>query len=121
VPQTAQSGPSPSRELQWFVPSLLNTEVTVLESKDGWLLVASEVRPLGYVATRDLAPGCEEAHEADARVCLVPRPKVLPTGPVPRPIRGLWGGPSQKPPEGATGHVKTPENEPMQDRSRALL
>ncbi len=30
--------------------------VTVLESKDGWSLIASEGRPLGYVATRDLVP-----------------------------------------------------------------
>lgn len=33
-----------------------NTAVTVLESHDGWSLVAAEGRPLGYVATRDLAP-----------------------------------------------------------------
>lgn len=32
------------------------TSVTVLESKNGWSLVASEGKPLGYVATRDLAP-----------------------------------------------------------------
>jgi uncharacterized caspase-like protein len=32
------------------------TSVTVLESRKGWSLVASEGRPLGYVATRDLAP-----------------------------------------------------------------
>lgn len=32
------------------------TGVTVLESKDGWSLIASEGKPLGYVATRDLAP-----------------------------------------------------------------
>ena len=32
------------------------TPVTVLESKNGWALVASGGRPLGYVATRDLAP-----------------------------------------------------------------
>jgi uncharacterized caspase-like protein len=33
-----------------------NTAVTVLESHDGWSLVAADGRPLGYVATRDLAP-----------------------------------------------------------------
>jgi uncharacterized caspase-like protein len=32
------------------------TAVTVLESKNGWSLIASEGKPLGYVATRDLAP-----------------------------------------------------------------
>ena len=32
------------------------TPVTVLESKNGWALVARGGRPLGYVATRDLAP-----------------------------------------------------------------
>ncbi len=32
------------------------TGVTVLESKNGWSLIASEGQPLGYVATRDLAP-----------------------------------------------------------------
>jgi WD40 repeat protein/uncharacterized caspase-like protein len=32
------------------------TDVTVLESKNGWSLVASEGKPIGYVATRDLAP-----------------------------------------------------------------
>lgn len=32
------------------------TGVTVLESRNGWSLIASEGRPLGYVATRDLAP-----------------------------------------------------------------
>jgi WD40 repeat protein/uncharacterized caspase-like protein len=30
--------------------------VTVLESKDGWSLVAADGRPIGYVATRDLMP-----------------------------------------------------------------
>ena len=32
------------------------TDVTVLESKNGWSLIASDGKPLGYVATRDLAP-----------------------------------------------------------------
>ncbi|MCK1743770.1 SH3 domain-containing protein [Bradyrhizobium sp. 139] len=32
------------------------TTVTVLESKNGWSLIAREGKPLGYVATRDLAP-----------------------------------------------------------------
>lgn len=33
-----------------------STAVEVLASKDGWSLVAVDGRPLGYVATRDLAP-----------------------------------------------------------------
>lgn len=33
-----------------------NTPITIIESRNGWSLVASEGRPLGYVATRDLAP-----------------------------------------------------------------
>jgi len=32
------------------------TGVTVLESRNGWSLIASDGKPLGYVATRDLAP-----------------------------------------------------------------
>ena len=32
------------------------TAVTVLDSKDGWALVAADGKPLGYVAARDLAP-----------------------------------------------------------------
>jgi uncharacterized caspase-like protein len=32
------------------------TSVTVLENKNGWSLIASEGKPLGYVATRDLVP-----------------------------------------------------------------
>jgi len=32
------------------------TAVTVLESRNGWSLIASEGKPLGYVATRDLVP-----------------------------------------------------------------
>lgn len=32
------------------------TSLTVLESRDGWSLVASEGKPIGYVATRDLTP-----------------------------------------------------------------
>jgi uncharacterized caspase-like protein len=32
------------------------TEVTVIESRDGWSLIASEGKPIGYVATKDLAP-----------------------------------------------------------------
>jgi WD40 repeat protein/uncharacterized caspase-like protein len=32
------------------------TPVTVLESRNGWSLIASEGKPMGYVATRDLAP-----------------------------------------------------------------
>jgi len=32
------------------------TPVMVLESKDGWSLLASEGKPIGYVATRDLVP-----------------------------------------------------------------
>lgn len=33
-----------------------NTRLTVLESRNGWSLVASDGKALGYVATRDLAP-----------------------------------------------------------------
>ena len=32
------------------------TMVTVVESKDGWSLIASDGKPIGYVATRDLTP-----------------------------------------------------------------
>jgi hypothetical protein len=32
------------------------TAVTVLRSEGGWSLIAAEGKPLGYVATRDLAP-----------------------------------------------------------------
>jgi hypothetical protein len=32
------------------------TAVTVLDSRDGWSLIASDGKPIGYVATRDLAP-----------------------------------------------------------------
>ena len=32
------------------------TRLTVLDSKNGWSLVASEGKPIGYVATTDLAP-----------------------------------------------------------------
>ncbi len=32
------------------------TDVTVLESKNGWSLIASEGKPIGYVATKDLSP-----------------------------------------------------------------
>jgi CobQ-like glutamine amidotransferase family enzyme len=33
-----------------------STAVTGLENHDGWSLVAAEGKPLGYVASRDLAP-----------------------------------------------------------------
>ena len=32
------------------------TPVTVVKSEGGWSLIASEGKPIGYVATRDLAP-----------------------------------------------------------------
>jgi transposase len=32
------------------------TPVTVLQSKNGWSLIASDGKPIGYIATRDLAP-----------------------------------------------------------------
>jgi hypothetical protein len=32
------------------------TEVTVLKSENGWALIASGGKPLGYVAARSLAP-----------------------------------------------------------------
>jgi uncharacterized protein YgiM (DUF1202 family) len=56
VAQTAllQVQPSPGATV---VRSLTaNTKVSVLESKNGWSLVASEGKSRGYVATRDLAP-----------------------------------------------------------------
>ena len=37
------------------------TRLTVLDSKNGWSLVASEGKPIGYVATTDLAPAIREA------------------------------------------------------------
>ena len=32
------------------------TPVTVLESSNGWALLASDGKPIGYVATQDLQP-----------------------------------------------------------------
>jgi hypothetical protein len=32
------------------------TAVTVLESSNGWSLIAADGKPIGYVPTRDLAP-----------------------------------------------------------------
>lgn len=32
------------------------TIVTIVESRGGWSLIASEGKPIGYVATRELAP-----------------------------------------------------------------
>jgi len=54
--QTAQLQIQPSYGATVVRSLSAKTAVTVLESKDGWSLVAADGKPLGYVATRDLAP-----------------------------------------------------------------
>jgi WD40 repeat protein/uncharacterized caspase-like protein len=54
--QTAQIQIQPSPGATVVRSLSAKTAVTVLESKDGWSLIASDGKPLGYVATRDLAP-----------------------------------------------------------------
>jgi WD40 repeat protein len=54
--QTAQLQIKPSAGATVVRSLSAKTPVTVLESNNGWSLVASEGKPLGYVATRDLAP-----------------------------------------------------------------
>jgi WD40 repeat protein len=54
--QTAQLQVKPSAGATVVRSLSAKTPVTVLESNNGWSLVASEGKPLGYVATRDLAP-----------------------------------------------------------------
>jgi WD40 repeat protein/uncharacterized caspase-like protein len=54
--QTAQLQIKPSAGATAVRSLSAKTPVTVLESSNGWSLVASEGKPLGYVATRDLAP-----------------------------------------------------------------
>jgi WD40 repeat protein len=56
VAQTAQLQIQPNSGATIVRSLSAKTPVTVLESKNGWSLIASEGRPLGYVATRDLAP-----------------------------------------------------------------
>jgi WD40 repeat protein/uncharacterized caspase-like protein len=54
--QTAQLQVQPNSGATIVRSLSAKTPVTVLESRDGWSLIASEGKPLGYVATRDLAP-----------------------------------------------------------------
>jgi WD40 repeat protein/uncharacterized caspase-like protein len=54
--QTAQLQVQPNSGATVVRSLSAKTSVTVLESKNGWSLVASEGKPIGYVATRDLAP-----------------------------------------------------------------
>jgi len=54
--QTAQLQIQPSAGGTVVRSLSAKTAVTVLESRDGWSLVAAGGKPLGYVATRDLAP-----------------------------------------------------------------
>jgi Bacterial SH3 domain len=54
--QTAQLQITPNAGATVVRSLSAKTPVTVLESKNGWSLVAAEGKPIGYVATRDLAP-----------------------------------------------------------------
>jgi uncharacterized caspase-like protein len=54
--QTAQLQIQPNAGATVVRSLSAKTPVTVLESRNGWSLVASEGKPIGYVATRDLAP-----------------------------------------------------------------
>jgi uncharacterized caspase-like protein len=54
--QTAQLQVQPNSGATVVRSLSAKTPVTVLESKNGWSLIASEGKPLGYVATRDLVP-----------------------------------------------------------------
>ena len=56
VMQTAQLQIQPGLGATVVRSLSVKTPVTLLESKDGWALVAADGKPLGYVATRDLAP-----------------------------------------------------------------
>ncbi len=56
VAQAAQLKVAPGTGATVVRSLTANTRLTVLESRNGWSLVASEGKPLGYVATRDLAP-----------------------------------------------------------------
>ena len=54
--QTAQLQIQPSAGGTVVRSLSAKTAVTVLESRNGWSLIASEGKPLGYVATRELTP-----------------------------------------------------------------
>jgi WD40 repeat protein/uncharacterized caspase-like protein len=54
--QTAQLQIQPSPGSTVVRSLSAKTAVTVLENKNGWALIASDGKPIGYVATRDLAP-----------------------------------------------------------------
>lgn len=54
--QTAQLQIQPSAGATVVRSLSATTAVTVLESKNGWSLIASDGKALGYVATRDLTP-----------------------------------------------------------------
>jgi WD40 repeat protein/uncharacterized caspase-like protein len=54
--QTAQLQIKPSLGATVVRSLSAKTPVTVLESNNGWSLVATDGKPLGYVATKDLAP-----------------------------------------------------------------
>lgn len=56
VAQTAQLQVQPGAGATVVRSLSTNTRLTVLESRNGWSLVASDGKALGYVATRDLAP-----------------------------------------------------------------
>ena len=56
VAQAAQLQVAPGTGATVVRSLTANTRLTVLESRNGWSLVASGGKPLGYVATKDLAP-----------------------------------------------------------------
>jgi WD40 repeat protein/uncharacterized caspase-like protein len=56
VTQTARLQIKPSSGATVVRSLSAKTAVTVIESRDGWSLIASEGKPIGYVATKDLAP-----------------------------------------------------------------
>lgn len=54
--QTAQLQVQPSAGGTIVRSLSAKTAVAVIESKNGWSLIAADGKPLGYIATRDLAP-----------------------------------------------------------------
>jgi uncharacterized caspase-like protein len=56
IAQTAQLQTTPSSGATIVRSLSAKTGVTVIKSEGGWSLIASQGKPLGYVATRDLAP-----------------------------------------------------------------
>ena len=56
VAQTAQLQIQPGAGATVVRSLSAKTAVTVLESSNGWSLIAADGKPIGYVATRDLAP-----------------------------------------------------------------